>query len=208
MIDNKAFYSISSGLYLLSSTYNEHSSACLINTFLQVASHPKRVMISLNKDNYTHELVDQSHVFHVSVLSCQVNMDFIRNFGFQSGKDSDKFAGYSTDLDSLGNKYIKDYVVSDFVLKVVDTLDLGSHDLYLAEVMEAKISADDEVLTYEYYQKVLKGTTPPKAASYTTDKKIGYRCPICGYIEEVEILPEGFVCPICQAPGTIFEKIG
>lgn len=205
MMNNKAFYDISNGLYLVSVANNDKISGCIINTFMQVASEPKSVIISLNKDNYTTELIKEKKSFHVSILSKKTTMDFIKVFGFARGKEKDKFEGFNILNDSLNNPYIKDFSVSDFTCEVSLIEDVGTHLLIVAIVRECNKYNDDEVLTYSYYHNNLKGTTPKNAVSYQ-ESKGGYTCQICGYTYEGEELPEGFVCPICGAPITMMKK--
>ena len=163
------------------------------------------VIISVNKDNYTTSLIQSKKSFHVSVLSQNTTMDFIKKFGFASGKDGNKFAGLDVKMDSLGNPYVDKYNVADFVCLVKEINDVGTHLLMVAEVIETFKCRDEEVLTYSYYQKHLKGTTPKNAVSYQ-EKNKGYTCLVCGYTYEGEELPEGFVCPICGAPITMMKK--
>lgn len=205
MMNNKAFYDITSGIYLVTVASDDKKSGCIINTFMQVASDPKKIIISLNKDNYTTSLIKDKKSFHISILSKNTNMDFIKRFGFASGKDTGKFAGLNIELDSLNNPYVKDYSVSDFTCEVNLVEDVGSHLLMVASVKETTKYNDEEVLTYSYYHKNLKGTTPKNAVSYQ-ESKGGYTCQICGYTYEGEELPEGFVCPICGAPITMMKK--
>lgn len=204
-MDNKAFYDITNGIYLVTVSNEETRSGCIINTFMQVASNPKKVIISLNKDNYTTKLIQEKRSFHVSIISKNVTMDFIKNFGFANGKDKDKFEGFEIKNDSLNNAYIMNYSVSDFTCELEMLEDVGTHLLMIAEVKEANKNSNDEVLTYSYYQKHLKGTTPKNAVSFQ-ETKGGYTCQICGYVYEGEELPEGFVCPICGAPITMMKK--
>lgn len=204
-MNNKAFYDITSGLYLVTGNSEGNRSGCIINTFIQVASNPKRVMISLNKDNYTTKLINESKMFHISVLSKNTTMDFIKNFGFKSGKDEDKFVGFDIFEDKLGNTFVKDNSVSDFACSIIEVIDVGSHYVFIADVEETEKYSNDEVLSYEYYHTNLKGTTPKNAVSYQ-DATNGYTCMICGYVYDGEELPEGFVCPICGAPITMMKK--
>lgn len=205
-MDREAFYDISSGLYYVSAHNGEQRSACIINTFLQVASMPKTVIIALNNDNYTKELVAASHCFHVSILKQNTDMDFIKNFGFQSGREVDKFVNYQPQIDEEGNPYLKDYAVSDFICEVIDTIDLSSHTLFIATIKAATKNTREEVLTYAYYQKHLKGATPKNAVSYDHELKGKYRCQICGYVALLDELPADYKCPICGAPAQAFKK--
>lgn len=204
-MNNKAFYDITSGIYLVTAESNMKKSGCIINTFTQVGSNPKRVIISVNKDNYTTSLIQEKKSFHVSILSKNTTMDFIKQFGFASGRDQDKFLGLEVIDDANSNPYTKEFSVADFTCIVNNIVDVGSHLLIVADVSEASKNSDDEVLTYSYYQKYLKGSTPKNAVSYQ-EATSGYTCQICGYVYEGEELPEGFVCPVCGAPITMMKK--
>ncbi|MDE6141903.1 MAG: flavin reductase, partial [Bacilli bacterium] len=132
-------------------------------------------------------------------------MEFIKKFGFASGRDADKFLGLKVLDDANNNPFILEYSVADFTCEVKEIQDVGSHLLMIANVVDASKNSDDEVLTYSYYQKYLKGSTPKNAVSYQ-EKTLGYTCEICGYTYEGEELPEGFVCPVCGAPITMMKK--
>ncbi len=204
-MNNKAFYDITSGLYLVTAESEAKKSGCIINTFTQVSSNPKSIIISINKENYTTDLIKQKMSFHVSVLSKNTTMDFIRVFGFASGRDVSKFDGIEFDVDANKNPIIKEFSVADFTCEVKSIQDVKTHLLVIAEVIDASKNSDDEVLTYSYYQKYLKGSTPKNAVSYQ-EEKAGYTCEICGYTYEGEELPENFVCPVCGAPITMMKK--
>ncbi len=204
-MNNKAFYDITIGLYLVTVESETVKSGCIINTFTQVGSNPKSVIISVNKDNYTTTLIQKKMSFHISVMSQNTTMEFIKRFGFASGRDVDKFEGLDYVEDDNKNPFTKDFSIADFTCEVKNIQDVGSHLLMIAEVIDANKNHDDEALTYSYYQKHLKGSTPKNAVSYQ-EKKSGYTCEICGYTYEGEELPENFVCPVCGAPIAMMKK--
>lgn len=204
-MNNKAFYDITNGIYLVTVKSEQKRSGCIINTFMQVASNPKKVIISVNKDNYTTSLIKEKKSFHVSILSKNTEMDFIKKFGFRSGRDVDKFLGLELIDDANSNPYTKQFSVADFTCEVKLIEDVGTHLLMIADVIDASKNGNDEVLTYDYYQKYLKGSTPKNAVSYQ-ETSSGYTCQICGYVYDGGELPEDFVCPTCGAPVTMMKK--
>lgn len=207
-MDSKSFYKISYGLYLISSNFEGKQNGCISNTIIQVSSKPAKLSVALSKDNFTTEIVKKSGRFTATVLSQATSMDVIGEFGFKTGKDIDKFAKFNTMVDNFGTKYIADNMGAMFSCKVLECLDVGSHIMFIGEVEEANVLSDKPAMTYEYYHQVKNGTTPKNSPAYQEEtKKSGYRCTVCGHIEEVDELPEGFICPICGNPADYFEKI-
>lgn len=207
-MDLKAFFSLSYGVYVISSFANEKDTACIANTFTQVTAEPPKVSIALHKDNYTTSLIKETRVFNCSVLLADVEMDTIRRFGFQSGRDVNKFDGISYIKDELGIKHIDKEIAATFSCKVEQVIDVGTHVIYIGEVVACHSYSNEPVLTYADYHTKKKGTTPKLAPSYVKEvTKKGYRCTICGFILEDEVLPDDYKCPICNAPADLFEKI-
>lgn len=206
-MDTKAFFKLSYGLYIVTSKDNDNESGCVINTMTQVTSEPSQVCITINKNNYTTELVQKSQLFNVSVLLEDVSMDVIRTFGFQSGREANKFENIDYNVDSMGLKYLKD-AAAYFTCQVKQNVDVGTHMMFIAEVKDAKVLKDGEVLTYAAYHQKKNGTTPKSAPSYVEETtKQGWRCDVCGYIYEGETLPDDYICPICKVDATHFVKI-
>lgn len=201
-MNKKALYKLSYGVYIVGSG----ESGCVINTLNQIAS-PNIVSISVNKENYTNKVIKKTKYFNVTVVTEDTDMDVIRKFGFTSSKDHNKFNDFKTAKDSHDNVYLSENMAALLECEVINEVDLGSHTLFIAKVVNSTVLSDKAVMTYEYYHKVKKGITPPKAPSYIEEKKPGYKCMICGYIYEGEELPEDFVCPICGAPASAFKKI-
>lgn len=207
-MDNKAFFKFSYGLYVISAQADGKTSGCVANTLQQVTSSPARLSITLNKDNFTEQLIEKSGYFNGVVLSKNVDMDVIRRFGFQSGKDVQKYEDIESKKDGHGIPYIQQDATAYFSCKVVDHLDLGTHVLFIGEVVEAEVMSEDEVMTYAYYHQVKNGATPKNAPSYQEEvEKVGWRCSICGYIYEGENLPADYICPLCKATAAVFEKL-
>lgn len=207
-MNETALFKLSYGLYIISSLDEGRGVGCVANTLQQVTSSPIHVSITLNKDNYTQQVIAKSGIFHASILTKEVDMDIIRTFGFQSSKDHNKFANLPIKNDVLGIPYITQHSAASLTCKVVNQLDLGTHVLFIGEVVDADIVSDEEVMTYAYYHQVKNGVTPKNAPSYQEKvEKSGWRCTICGYIYEGDVLPEDYVCPICGAPASAFEKV-
>ncbi|WP_028044302.1 flavin reductase [Candidatus Stoquefichus massiliensis] len=207
-MDTKAFFKLSYGLYIVTSKDHNHESGCVINTMTQVTSEPSQVCVTLNKENYTTQLIQKSGVLNVSVLLEKVSMDTIRQFGFQCGKDVNKFEGIDYEEDQNGVKYLTQESAAMFVCKVNKTVDVGTHLMFICEVQDTKVLEEGTVLTYAAYHEKKNGTTPKSAPSYVEVKdKTGWRCDVCGFIYEGETLPEGYICPICKVDASHFHKI-
>ena len=201
-MDNKAMFKIGYGLYILTAKDGEKDNGCVINTAIQVTSTPNRISVTVNKQNYTHDMIMKTGVFNVSILSEKATFDVFKHFGFQSGRDVDKFTDYKDATRSENGLY---YVTGDTNAyisgKVINTLDLGTHTMFIADVTDAEVLADVPTTSYDYYQKNIK--PKPEAPKKVT----GYVCKICGYIYEGDPLPEDFICPICKHGAADFEKI-
>lgn len=218
MVDKKAFRSLSYGLYIIGAKGGDRAAGCVANTFQQVTSSPLQVSVTLNKDNVTTAAIQASGRFTATCLAQDATMELIGTFGFHTSADTDKFAACQSAEDAAGVPYVAEQAVARFSAKVVQTLDLGSHILFVGEVDEAEATAAGEPMTYAYYHQVKGGKTPPKASSYIGDAeeaapaaadapKVGWRCKICGHIEYVDELPDDFVCPICGMGRDMFEKV-
>lgn len=203
-MDNKALYNLTYGVFVLSAKAEDKVNGCITNTCIQVANSPTRVAVSVLNSNYTCDLIKEGGVFCLTLLDQSCTMETIRYFGYQSGRDVDKFGQMRPKLDGNGVPYLGWQSCGYLSCRVVSSQDLGSHTLFIAEVEDAQVLSDREPLTYAYYQNVLKPQPQPKAE----DKKIvGWRCKICNYVYEGPELPADFVCPICGHPAEDFEPI-
>ena len=204
-MDSKALFKLQYGVFVLGTKEGEVVNACITNTCIQVTSSPKtRVAIAVINTNYTCELIKKSGVFAVTVLDESVSNELIANFGYQSGRNVNKFLSYPPEFDKNGCPYLKQSAAAVLSCRVESSQDLGSHTLFIAEVEEAEILGDKTPVTYSYYQSNIK----PKKAEAKTEKKItGWKCKICGYTYEGEKLPEDFVCPWCGHGPEDFEPI-
>lgn len=166
MVDRSAFHSLSYGLYVVSAAHEGRKYGCIANTFQQVTSTPPQVSVALNKENATTEAIIASGRYTVSVLAQDASMDLIGVFGFRTSTEVDKFEGVSFAEDKAGVPYVKEQSVARFSMRLVETVDVGTHLMLIGEVEEAEVLSSDEPLTYAYYHAVKRGKTPKKASSY------------------------------------------
>ncbi len=154
--DPTALYNLSYGLYVISARESDKDNGCIANTCFQVAEQPNKLAISVQKGNLTREMIEKSGVFNVSVLTESVPFETIRNFGMQSGRDTDKFAGYGVKHSHNGLAYLTEHTNAMFSCKVLEKMDLGSHTLIIGEVTESKVLSKDPSCTYAHYHKAIK----------------------------------------------------
>ncbi|MCI5568288.1 MAG: flavin reductase [Lachnospiraceae bacterium] len=203
-MDNKALFKLSYGIFMLATKDGEKINGCITNTCIQVANDPTRVAISVLNSNYTCDLIKNSGVFAISILDKNCTFDTIKHFGYQSGRDVDKFADINASFDENGIPYLTENVSSVVTGKVLEKHELGTHTLFIAEVTDARMITGEAPLTYDYYQSNVK----PKPAAVNAEKKIkAWRCKICGYIYEGSDLPKDFVCPLCGHGAEDFEPV-
>ncbi len=204
-MDKKTMYKLTYGLFVLTSAVDGKDSGCIINTAGQVTSEPNRISIAVNKANFTHDLVKESGKFNVSILSEDASFDIFKHFGFQSGRDVDKFAGYADCKRSANGLYYVTAGTNGYISATVEqSIDLGSHTLFIAAVDDMEVLSDTPSTTYSYYQSNIKPQPEKKAVS---GGKTVWRCTICGYEYEGEELPADFICPLCKHPASDFEKV-
>ena len=203
IMDNKAFFDLVYGVCMLSTKYEDKINGCIINTCVQVANEPARLAISCINGNLTPELIKKSGIFTLSVLDSTVTFDVFKRFGLQSGRDVDKFEGIDHLLDEQGLPYLAEHADAMFSCKVVSSQDLGSHTLFIGEVLDAKVLSPEPPVTYGEYHSRIK----PKPQTVEQKKIKGWKCSICGYEYEGETLPEDFMCPWCSHPASDFEPI-
>lgn len=199
-MDNSALYKIGYGLYLLTAKDGEKDNGCITNTLMQISSSPLTAVIAVNKQNYTHDMIMKTGQFNVSTLTQNTPFEVIKQFGFQSGRNVDKFnrIPYAR-RSSSGIIYIEEYANAYMTFKVRKTLDFVTHTLFTADITNAVKLSDDESLTYSYYQSNIK----PRPAKKTK----GWQCKICGYIYEGDEIPADFICPLCKHPASDFVKL-
>lgn len=198
-MDNKVMRNISYGLFILTARDGDKLNGCVTNTLQQVTTSPNRVTITVNKDNFTHDMVLKTGEFNVSILSEDAKFDVFKHFGFQSGRDVDKFEEFPLVLSDNGIPYVSEGTNGFISAKVAGTIDLGSHTLFIGDVTDGKVLAEVPSATYDYYHKKIK-ESPDK-------KSEGWVCTICGYVHPHGELPNDFICPLCKHPASDFKKL-
>lgn len=203
MVEPNALFKLSYGLFVLTAKDGGKDNGCIINTVTQLTDTPKRITIAVNKANYTHDMIQKTGVFNVSVLSEDVPFKIFQQFGFQSGRDADKFAGMATQTRSAnGLRYLSEYTNAFISAKVISAEDYGTHTLFVADITEAKVLSAEPSVTYAYYFEHIKPKPQP-----TAETKKGWVCKICGYVYEGEDLPADFICPLCKHGAEDFEPL-
>lgn len=222
-MDKKAMYKLSYGLFVLTTKLGEKDNGCITNTAIQVTSEPNRIAFAVNKMNLTHDMLMESKAFNLSILSEDASFDIFKRFGFQSGREVDKFEDYGEpDVDdarygiaSNGVTYIKEGTNAYISGTVFARLDLGTHTLFICDVTDTEVLSDASSATYEYYQENIKPRPEDirkgeEVGTLVKDEKEGqtvWVCKICGYVYEGEDLPEDFICPWCKHPASDFERV-
>lgn len=198
--DMKALFNIGYGLYVVTSNDGKKDNGLIVNTVVQLTDNPFRVMVSINKDNYSHHVISQTGVMNVNCLNIDAPFKVFEQFGFQSGRNTDKFKNEEVLRSDNGLVFLPRYINAFFSLKVEDYKDLGTHGMFICSVSEARVINNVETMTYTYYQNNVK----PKPQ---TEGKKGFVCKVCGYIYEGDELPEDFICPLCKHGASDFEPI-
>lgn len=230
MKNMKAIQKICYGVYIISSRKGEKTNGQIANTVFQITSDPPTVAISINKQNLTHEYIRESRVFTVSMLSKDAPMTLIGLFGYKSGRDVDKFSGTQFKVGVTKAPIVLDSVIGYLECEVLSETDVGTHTIFIGKIVDCDVLSSAEPMTYAYYHEVKGGKSPktaptyikeeePKAAAAGTSDK--YQCKLCGYVYDpaagdpdsgmkpgtlFEELPDSWVCPICGAPKSEFEK--
>ena len=205
-MDIKAMYKLSYGLFVLTARKADKDNGCIINTAIQAALSPNQLSICVNKANYTHDIIKKTGEFTVSVLSQNAGFDLFKHFGFQSGRELNKFENFSKcKRGANGIYYITEGTNAYISVKVTKTNDLGSHTMFIGEISDMEVLSEVPSVTYDYYLNNIK--PKPQAVGTTPDGQTVWRCIICGYEYVGEELPEDFICPLCKHPASDFEKI-
>ena len=201
-VEQNAMFSLSYGLFVLTARDGAKDNGCIINTVTQLTDTPKRISIAVNKANYTHDMIKKTGVFNVSVLSNDAPFAMFQHYGFQSGRDVDKFAGVQGMARATNGVYYLPYCTNAFIsARVTQTIEFETHTLFIADVTEARQLSDVPSMTYAYYFANVK----PKPSKLK--EQHGWVCKICGYVYEGEELPADFICPLCKHGAEDFEKI-
>ena len=202
-MNNNAMFKIGYGLYVITTNVNGYDNGCIVNTVIQVTTTPNRISVTINKANKTHDMIMDSGKFNVSMLSQKASFEIFKHFGFQSGRTVNKFNGFDAFERSANNiPYITQGTCAFLSATVYSSVDLGTHTMFIANVVDGEILNDDEPATYSYYHANIK----PKPQTVEVKAESAYRCKICGYVHEGE-LPDDFICPLCKHGASDFEKI-
>ena len=201
-IEPNAMFKLSYGLFVLTAKDGDKDNGCIINTAAQLTNNPNRITIAVNKGNFTHDMILKTGLFNVSVLTTEAPFDIFKYYGFQSGRDVNKFPGSGFPRSKNGLIFITGCVNAFISGKVVESHDYGTHTLFVADVTEAQVLSSAPSVTYAYYFDHIK-PKPQKPA----EKKTGWVCKICGYVYEGEELPADFICPLCKHGAADFEKL-
>ena len=232
-MNKKALHKISYGMYILCSKNDEKFNGQIVNSVIQTTAEPPMVAVCVNKKNLTHEFIESSKVFTLSVLSTDTPMNLIGTFGYKSGRYIDKFGGINFKIGAVDVPIVLNNAIGYIECKLVDTVDVGTHSLFIGIVVDADILSDAEPMTYAYYHTVKGGVSPKNAPTYIEGKEKGgrpqgdpkmkkYRCTVCGYIYDpklgdpnsgiqpgtpFEALPDTWVCPVCGVEKSDFEEV-
>jgi len=197
-MDNSAMFKLSYGLFVLTARQDGKDNGCIINTCTQLTDTPLQIQVTVNKANLTHDMIMETGVFNVSILSQEATFWVFQHYGFQSGRDVDKFENLPELRTENGLRYAAGCSNAVISGKVVNTVDCGTHTLFIAEVTDAKNLNDAPSATYQYYFDHIKPKPQP------TEKE-SWVCTICSYVHEGP-LPEDFICPWCKHGTEVFEK--
>jgi flavin reductase (DIM6/NTAB) family NADH-FMN oxidoreductase RutF/rubredoxin len=232
-MDKTTFHKISYGVYVICSKDAEKLNGQIANTLFQVTSEPPTIAVSINKQNLTHEYIEKSKVFTVSILDKNTPLSFIGTFGFKSGRDVDKFKKVNFKLGTTEAPIVLDHTLAYLEAQVIDKIDVETHTIFIGKIKDAAILSQESAMTYEYYHKVKGGYSPKNAPTYDSDvdkktekkkediKMDKYVCTVCGYVYDptkgdpdsgitagtaFEDIPDDWVCPICGAGKDAFER--
>lgn len=220
-MDKTALLKFSYGLYVASASDGKSTGACVVNTGLQVTSDPLQVAVVVNKQNHTCDVIREAGHFALTVLSERAGMPFIGTFGFKSSREIDKFEGLDRRATALSDPYAIENACAVVSCALARGVDVGTHVIFVGEVVDAESLSDDPPMTYSYYHSVLRGKTPPRASSYiggvgsararppVAGPSHHFRCTACGYVwgTESDALPEDFKCPACGFGRDEFERV-
>jgi len=228
-VNPKALHKLGYGMYVIGSRKGDKLNAQIANTVFQITSEPPTIAASINKNNLTHDFIKESKAFTASALCRATPLSFIGHFGFKSGRDIDKLKGINYKIGETRAPIVIDNAVAYLEVKVTQEVDVGTHTIFIGEIVAAEVIKEEECMTYDYYHQVKRGTTPKTAPSYVEEKKetipkmAKHKCTVCGYIYDPEIgdpdsdiapgtlfeeIPDDWVCPVCGAAKNEFERIG
>ncbi|MCL2688703.1 MAG: flavin reductase [Chitinispirillia bacterium] len=201
--NSNAMFKLPYGLFILTAKDGDKNNGCVINTAMQITAMPVKICVTVNKSNFTHDIIAKTGEFNISVLSESAPFAVFERFGFKSGKDTDKFADAAYGMCAAnGIRYIHDHANAVISAKVISSHDYGTHTMFIAGVTETAVLSGKSSMTYQYYLNNVK----PKPQAPKADKK-GFVCKICGYVYEGDNLPQDFICPLCKHGVQDFQQI-
>lgn len=203
-MNDKTMYNLTYGLFVLTAREGATDSGCITNTASQVTAVPNRISIAINKTNFTHDMIMNTKEFNVSIINQSADFELFKRFGFQSGREVDKFKGF-TGMKRAANGiyYITEGTNGYISGKVEQTVDLGTHTLFLCPVTDMEVLCAVPSVTYGYYQSNIK----PRPAAKSVPGKTVWHCSVCGHEYVGDELPPDFVCPVCKHPASFFVKV-
>lgn len=206
-MNKNALRNLSYGVYVVSAKDDTRDVGCIANSAMQITSSPATIAVSVNHDNFTNGAIKKSGSFALSVLPENIDQSVIGTFGFKSSRDTEKFSSVAS-VEKSGLRVPKD-ALCYMICKVVDTMETSTHTVFLGEITDADMLSEGEPMTYAYYHKVVKGKSPKNAPTYIEEEAApaGWKCTICGYIENSPELPDDYKCPICTVPKSMFTKL-
>lgn len=213
-MNNLALHKLSYGLYVLSTKLEKKPFGCIVNTVFQITSNPPRIAVSCNRDNFTHDKIKMAGIFGISVLAEDTAPELIGTFGYNSGRNLDKFEEHPSEKGRvLQLPLFSNDAVATFECRLVDKMEVGTHTLFIGEVIDCDVNRSNaNEMTYRYYHEIRNGVAPKNAPTFieTKSKKESWECSVCGYIYDdhpsFEELPDDWICPICGATKELFNK--
>jgi flavin reductase (DIM6/NTAB) family NADH-FMN oxidoreductase RutF len=228
-MNKKALHKISYGLYIVSSKKDKKFNGQIANSVFQVTAEPPTIAVSINKKNLTHEYIEHSKVFTMSILCEKTPMAYIGTFGYKSGRDTDKFKDVKYKIGKTGVPVVLDNALAFVEAELINQISVGTHTIFIGKIIDADVLTEGRCMTYEYYHLIKGGKSPKNAPTYIKNEKIGkkeekkmdkYVCKVCGYVYDpekgdpdngvppgtkFEDVPDDWVCPVCGAGKEDFE---
>lgn len=214
-MNTNIFRSMSYGVYIVGTMDGNRPTGCVVNSIMQITSSPATIAASINHDNHTNKCIEKNGYFSFSIMSENSPAELIGTFGFQSGKDINKFDGIEYEM--IENVPVLKKTCGYAVCKVINKMETETHTVFLGEVIATDLyDASVPEMTYSYYHKNLKGKSPKNAPTYLPEENSAekavtsttkYECTICHYVYEGDTLPDDFVCPICKQGPDKFKKV-
>lgn len=196
--EQKALFSIGYGLYVITCSDGSRDNGMICNTVMQITDSPKKVAVCINKNNFSHDIIMKSGIMNVNCISDDASFSIFEKFGYRSGRNGNKFEGEKNIRSDNGLIVLTDSINAYISLRVEQSIDEGTHTMFICCVTQAQVVSDRETVTYTFYQKNIKPRPKPEKAVWI--------CSICGHIYEGDPLPEDYICPVCNHSAEYFNK--